>query len=443
MTEQRARRYRPSLRGYLVTGGVACAALMAVAYAELLDYYLGRGIDLKTEYMLARTATAYANASAAGDEPPLPAGTDLRAFLDAETIPTPWRSVFDLDVIEHGEMQRRINRDFNEDGDLTPVDTLDLCPDGRCDLLFLMAHDLDASHRLFLVHGVVVTDEALAELDFTEQVAFAVGVLFTVLLLGVSVLLVRSINGPLRRLDRWSAALAHRTEANEIPELRFEEFDRLAQRLDAAFAQVHAGVEREKRFLGDASHELRTPIAVLAANVELLDRLTERADRSEAETAAIRRQYRALEDVRQLIEALLWVNRQSDSLPEPEPVELAVEVESVVRSHRTLADERGLAVVVEGVQPTLVLPLQGVRIVLSNLVRNAFQHATQGEVRITIGATFVRVANADAGRGGAGGPSGYGLGLDLVTRICARLEWRLELDDPDDGWVAEVHFEAR
>jgi two-component system OmpR family sensor kinase len=49
-----------------------------------------------------------------------------------------------------------------------------------------------------------------------------------------------------------------------------DELGRLADVLDACFAEVERAVEGERRFVADASHELRTPLATIRAHVDLL-----------------------------------------------------------------------------------------------------------------------------------------------------------------------------
>jgi signal transduction histidine kinase len=49
-----------------------------------------------------------------------------------------------------------------------------------------------------------------------------------------------------------------------------DELGQLADILDACFAELQQGVERQREFVADASHELRTPLATIQAHVELL-----------------------------------------------------------------------------------------------------------------------------------------------------------------------------
>ena len=65
-------------------------------------------------------------------------------------------------------------------------------------------------------------------------------------------------------------------------------------------------IERERIFTRDASHELRTPIAVFKGSLDLLQR---KSDRSEDDEKAFARMRRTVEDMEGLIETLLLLAR--------------------------------------------------------------------------------------------------------------------------------------
>ena len=446
MTEDAPSRSLPSLRRHLLSWFAGCAILMVIAYTQLLEYYLELGIDLRTESFLERTALEYAQEAIGGARPDLPVGRSLSGYLDVSDIPPQILAAFPSEKLQHGEALRFVNLDFDNDEKEFSVDTLDLCPEGNCELIFMYPYKLNNDEWLYLVHGIVGSDEIYDELELTERVAFAIGSLFAGLLILVSFLVVRNIDGPLRKLNSWSAAQSAGDSDLKLPDLRFHEFDALAKRLQHAFERVREGVNKEKLFLRHASHELRTPIAILSSNVELIDRLTDRPERSEAEQASLLRQYRALDDVRLLIETLLWINRQSDNLPTPEEIDLRCELDSIIENYRYLLDARDVSLTVNGSEELILAPIAPVRIVLSNLLRNAFQYTVDGEVLITIEPDQVRIENTNSaeldtdGVPQGDGEYGFGLGLELVSLICQRLGWGITTTELPRGRVTVVRF---
>lgn len=440
----------PTLRRYLLFWFAGCAIVMVVAYTELLDYYLDLGIDLKTQSSLERTAQEYAQrhgqALHEGGTAVLPAGRNLTGYLAMEDIPAQIRAVFPLDELVDGEVLRFVNLDLNDDDNEVPVDATGLCQEGNCELIFLYPFRLNEAERLFLIQGIVASDATYDELELTEQVAFGIGSLFTVLFLFVAFLGIRGIDAPLRKLERWSESLSDEDTDQTVPDLRFQEFDLLANRLQYAFERMREGVEKEKLFLRHASHELRTPIAILSANLELIDRLRDQAERSEAEQASFLRQYRAIDDVQQLMETLLWINRRSDNLPPSEDIDLRREVDSIVENYRYLLENKEVVLAVEGCDEVVSAPVAAVRIILSNLIRNAFQYTVDGEVRITVDPSLVRIENANiievepVEAMQSDDDYGFGLGLELVDLICKRFGWRCTSSEQPGGRITVIQF---
>ncbi len=146
-------------------------------------------------------------------------------------------------------------------------------------------------------------------------------------------------------------------------------------------------LERIGAYTGTHRNALGRPpedtVAIMSANLELIDRLSTRQERTENEQAAFVRHYRALDDIQLLMETLLWVNRQSDNLLKSEQIDLRLELDSVVENCSYLLDERDVSLTVTG-SGEATAPAVAVHIVLSNLVRNAFQYTMDGEVLITI-----------------------------------------------------------
>ena len=282
MTEQKPTRSLPRLQRYLLAWLTGCMIVMVLVYTQLLDYYLDLGIDLRTQRFLEQTAEVYAAADAeAGAGPRLPMEPGLSGYLNMSDIPPQILDVFPLDDLRHGELMRFRNLDFIQDDEKQfAVETFDLCPEGNCELLFLYSYRLYGDNWLYLLHGIVGTDEIYKELEFLDAFAVAIGILFSGSLFLVVILLVRNIDVPLRRLNKWSEAQSLEISDLEFPNLRFREFEALANRIEIAFDRMREGVNKEKLFLRHASHELRTPIAIMSANLELIDRLSTRQERT-------------------------------------------------------------------------------------------------------------------------------------------------------------------
>lgn len=104
-----------------------------------------------------------------------------------------------------------------------------------------------------------------------------------------------------------------------------DELGSLARTLDASFAELEQAVARQRRFVADASHELRTPIAAMRAHTELLRGWA--AEAPEARDEALRSLDQATRRAGRLVADLLYLAR----LDRPAPVALApTQIDEVV-----------------------------------------------------------------------------------------------------------------
>ena len=436
----------PPLRWYLLGWFATAAVIMIIAYNSVLDRYLLLGIDLRTESLLEETAQSFERSILAAADHPLPSGENLRSFVDVSQIPKEFRSLFSIESPSPGELFTYLNLDRDNDTPHEIRNTADLCGEENCELIFLYAYRLESGTWLYLLHGLVGSQKIYSEIDFYRQAVLALSWGLMAVFMLLAFLGSRSIDGPLRRLEAWSLSLSEDKPDLKIDNLRFQELDTLANRLRYAFERMRDGMDGEKMFLRHASHELRTPLAILSSNIELIDKLTERRERSVAEQAAFTRQYRALNDIKLLIETLLWINRQSERLPKSEPIDLHQELHVIAEQHRHLLEQRAVSLEITGDTQVLHEPVAAVRIVLSNLIRNAFQYTFDGAIIISVEGEKVTVENTSTAEPDAqvdfesSDEYGFGFGLDLVSRICKQLEWRLSTLETTTGRVTTIQF---
>ena len=318
------------------------------------------------------------------------------------------------------------------------------CAGGPCEVAFLLPYRLYDGDWLYLVQGVQLTALDNQDHDFVENVSLAIGLAFAVLFAVFSFVVISRIGRPVTQLAQWAEDLRLDALDKDPPNFRFSELDVVADRLRGAFARIADGVEKEKRFLKHRSHELRTPLSVLLGNLELLDRLTRDRVRSEPERLSLERQYNALADMRHMTETLLWVHRQTETPLDAEDIDVPAEVESIAAENRYLLEGKQVCQVTTFDEATIEAPRQAFRIVLSNLVCNARQHTSEGEVRIRVTRQRICVENVetvdDIAEDASGDDYGFGLGLELVQLICDRLGWGYEMVTISKGRVTTILF---
>lgn len=263
---------------------------------------------------------------------------------------------------------------------------------------------------------------AIAE-DFFEDGGWAL-LPFLLALLAASVLTIRTTLAPVGRLSRLAAGIGP-----DRPDVRLPETDvpsevmPLVRAVNQALERLEEGYRLQRTFTADAAHELRTPLAVLRAQVDLLP--------PTAETAALRR---TVDTMSRLVAQLLTAARM-DALEvtaedHADLHEVALQVVEhlaplAMRDGKTLEvlSPEG-AVIVRGKSNSLFDALR-------NLAENALTHSPLGGVvTLAVGPGEVAVVDRGPGIPDAQHPqlfqrfwraerskSGAGLGLSIVKRI--------------------------
>ncbi|WP_394242901.1 sensor histidine kinase [Vibrio astriarenae] len=257
--------------------------------------------------------------------------------------------------------------------------------------------------------------------QFIYIAGFAFGAI--VLFGGTLILLVRRVSMPVKGLRNWAKGLDKEQLNEPIPNFRYSELNALADIIRSSLSSVQEGLEREKRFLGYASHELRTPIAVTRSNSELLQKMIQRGIGQEKQLEVLARIERASYTMTYLTETLLWLNRQEDKELPNQELELGAFVSQIQSELRYLLDGKSVSVKVVVDKTKYILPEALVRIVVTNLIRNAFQHTFEGDVLIEQRENRLVIVNSNVQENEQADDLGFGLGLELTERLVSQYGW--------------------
>lgn len=243
-----------------------------------------------------------------------------------------------------------------------------------------------------------------------------------------------------QQLSQWAEALTLESIHQPRPPFRYAELNRIAEQLQQAFERIAALLEREHQFLRHASHELRTPIAVIRANMELLERMGSPMPL----LRPLERVRRANQGMQNLTETLLWLSREHEAAPRQRSVQLTEFVNSLQEDLAYLLQDKQVEVICDYAPdlPSQVLPITPLRIVVSNLLRNAFQYTHAGKVYVQLSAEVFCIENHEYTDNVLDHDNSFGLGLMLVKRICERLDWSLEIVFLEGGVRARLELPA-
>ena len=275
---------------------------------------------------------------------------------------------FTVDAMHGGERYRVISRSGPRA--LTVVYALPL-------------RDVDAAVRRLVTVEVVATLAALGVLGL---------VTWWVIRLGVR---------PIKRMTKTATAIAAGELAERVPEgSEGTEAGELAHALNRMLEIRTRSEEQLRRFVADASHELRTPITTIRGYAELhrAGGLTD----ADALAEAMRRTEQEATRMGTLVDDLLHLARLDQGRPlEREPVDLAALARDAVQDAGAVETERAISIEVTGAC-TVAGDEGRLRQVLGNLVTNALVHTDPGtpvEVRVRREADEVVVTVTDHGDG--------------------------------------------
>lgn len=213
----------------------------------------------------------------------------------------------------------------------------------------------------------------------------------------------------------------------------------IAAASNAHLDRVERFIERERSLLDQASHEFRTPIAVIAGAVDVLRQLA----LPESSRPALGRIEHAVEDLSETMVALLYLAREAPAASGPLDVTALHELlPRLIEDHEHLLRDKPARLRLGELEPTFIAaPDAMVRIAVSNLIRNAIENTDVGHVELTLSKGVISVADSGSGFNPveaarryrdslrqAAPVRGQGLGLFLIGRICDRFGWKLSIE---------------
>ncbi|MBZ6129659.1 sensor histidine kinase [Streptomyces olivaceus] len=315
-----------------------------------------------------------------------------------------------------------------------------------------------AGDRGIEVRKIDRTVQAVQDTALRQTVLWsAVGLMITAVLAGVlgwwlagrALRPVASMTAAARRISEQNL---HQRLALTGPD---DELHRLADTFDTMLDRLEGAFESQRRFVANASHELKTPLAVQRASIEvgLADPVTDGIAEVREDLLTANR------EAEQLINALLLLARSDRGLDETESVDLARTAHAVAAEHTARATRHGVTLDVMAPAPLTVVgnPLL-LRHLLANLVHNAVQYNHPGgRVRVRVEDRTVTVTNT--------GPhvpqdrvadlfepfrrhardrtatDGHGLGLSIVRSISRAHDAALTAEaGKEGGLTVALHF---
>jgi two-component system, OmpR family, sensor histidine kinase MprB len=308
-------------------------------------------------------------------------------------------------------------------------------------------------------HGAVLVARPLTEVDNELNrlllILAIVGVVGIALAAALGALVARAALAPIARFTRRTETLAGELNPSQrLPEGGRDELARLAASFNATLDALQRSVESQRNLVADASHELRTPIASLRANIQVLAE----AERLPPEDQASLRAdiVSELDELTRLVGDVVELARGAEPKGELHDVSL----DEIVRGAVQRAEKRSDTTFQVNLEPTLVRgEAERIDRAVSNLLDNARKWSPPGEpVEVSLSEGVLTVRDHGPGFEQADLPHvferfyradrarklpGSGLGLAIVRQAAEAHGGYVEAENaPDGGARVQISFEA-
>ncbi|THF60643.1 sensor histidine kinase [Pseudothauera rhizosphaerae] len=260
---------------------------------------------------------------------------------------------------------------------------------------------------------------------------------------------------PLKKLETALAARSGADLSPIAPDSVPLEIRELVRALNALFERLRKASEHQRQFLQDAAHQLRTPLASLQMQVELLE-----ADPND--TTALKRLKQSIARSTRLANQLLALARAeagSGMMGTPQRVELAGIIDGMVEDWLAQADAKAIDFGIDREPATVEGDPVLLRELLANVVDNALRYTPDGgevSLRCRPAGEVVEIEVSDSGPGIPPAEReavferfyrlpdttlpGTGLGLPIAREIVAGHHGTITLDTAENGHGTLVHI---
>lgn len=235
-----------------------------------------------------------------------------------------------------------------------------------------------------------------------------------------------------------------------------QDLEPLGSSINQLLTKLEHSFTAEKRFTEHAAHHLRTPLATLKLQLQLLEQARDAKERK----LLLANLLTSVERAAQLVNQLLTSTRVSHQLITRVPLSLRTITQAVVGELLPLAQEKGITLMLDTAEEALVMGDDTLlRLMVGNLIENAVKYTPSGgqvSVTITCDNAQVRWVLRDTGPGipeadralvferfyrvGTPKAVGTGLGLAIVAEIISRLSGQIHLNTPAEGPGLEVEI---
>jgi signal transduction histidine kinase len=432
-----------TLRRYVLKVQSIIALVIVLSYTLVINFYFIHGLDEANFQDIHLESNDFALQYRNNLKHPLPNTLHFKGYLGWKSLPNIIKEKFpELENISKVTMDSI--RLFSDE-------TFILLPEQA---IFIVAEPLFDGNVFYLVRKININEyDALSQMGITKmfQLTWPIALVFLLIMhFSVQLLLNKTLK-PFYRVGDWVESLTLENVDQVTPDFEFYELTAIAHQQKKALLRLSTILDKEQDFLRHASHELRTPIAVVKSNSELLTRILAAENKQDKGQQSLARISRAALNMQHTTETLLWLSQeQATDNRDRQPlvlteIDLNLMISNLVEDNQYLLQSKKVQVLLK-LSPSHIKVFETpCRLVLNNLIRNAFQYTAEGKVMIECSEGNVIVENINQCEGNLdyiGSDYGYGLGLRLVDKIVKKMAWHYQNKDIFGGRSAVIDFKS-
>lgn len=368
-------------------------------------FIFGRGLDTINKSLLIKSIIDYNNSSHIPE--------NINIVRNINLIPQNIRDSLPQ-VLENGKLYRDI---------ITSPDGYDT------GIFFLLPYSIDGKE--YLSYQIVPDNESdiFIKPEVTQTI-YILGISSLIILIAILILIRYLINKvllPINVLEGWVNTLSINNINDRLPNLQYPELYRIADFIKSKFISEYEFVKSEESFWKFCSHELRTPISVIRLGIEVMQKYVSIGQLDQAKfNNILKRLMKSSFSMSNIIETILWLNKGNSELS-LQKIDLAKIVNEIIDDFKRIYILDNCNINIYTHKFIINQPELAVRIVIENLIRNAFQHSIGEEICISQVKNHIKIINKLMPSELDPGNTGFGLGHELVRRLAKKLNWEVKI----------------
>lgn len=296
-------------------------------------------------------------------------------------------------------------------------------------IYFIVIHSISGK-RYYAIQKIFSNDVESyirPQLIFTIYILFVSYIIILIYLIIVIKILLYRIKEPITKLTNWSTQLSYNNINGLLPNFTYPELQHIAIFIQKNLKKEYESLSKEEIFWRYCSHELRTPISTISVGIDYLQKLisTKQYDYDKY-AKSLYKLRRAVFSMSQVINNILWLGRNEDAPLNYQRIELSGIIGEIINDISKIYINNNIKTIVKTSSFIVYLPPHILRIVLENIIRNAFQHSFGDSIFILQNKNKITVINPIGYNNILKENMGFGLGIEITARITRKFNWNFK-----------------